>query len=85
MKGATQCELRGQLVEIEVEGRGIKESIPQLMTSELFWAWTGLSQEKRGVNTLEGVQTIGKGSVFAFASSQILHCWVTWLFSADGS
>lgn len=36
MKGATQCELREQLVEIEVERRGIKESIPQLMTSELF-------------------------------------------------
>ena len=31
MKGATQGELRGQLVEIEVEGRGIEESIPQLL------------------------------------------------------
>lgn len=30
---ATQGELRGQLVETEVEGRGIKESIPQLLTS----------------------------------------------------
>ena len=33
MKGAMQGELRGQLVEIEVEGRGIEESIPQLLTS----------------------------------------------------
>ena len=24
----------------------------------------------------------GKGSIFAFASSQILHCWVTWVLSA---
>ena len=46
MKGATQCELRGQLVEIEVEGRGIKESIPQLMTSELFWSMNRTKSEE---------------------------------------
>ena len=48
MKGATQCELRGQLMETEVEGRGIKESIPQLMTSELFWSMNRTKSGEEG-------------------------------------
>lgn len=48
-RGSAGWIKKGQLVETEVEGRGIKESIPQMLTAELSSeAWVGISQEKWG-------------------------------------
>lgn len=57
-----------------MEGRGIKESLPQMLTSELSSeAQIGISQEKWGMDMLERVQIRAKGAIFAFAWSLILY------------